>query len=144
MHGREQVLWMSARCGAARCVFAQGGRPAACFRNISSAAKRRPGSLFFVSALRAPAPAPRLAQTLGLRSAAHFLFFLAAPLRLRVLVRLLPSSILREKVPRFARKSGSGRARRGSMPIFFANVARPSPVLLGAKLPGRTAPGTRG
>src|SRR5260370_28194930 len=49
----SRFLWMSALAAARRdAVSSLAGRPAACFRSISSAAKRGPPLCFSVSALR--------------------------------------------------------------------------------------------
>src|SRR5260221_7140399 len=119
----SKFLWMSALAAARRdAVSSPGGRLAACFRSISSAAERRPWFCFSASALRF---ASSSACAWRSRSASPLRRTSSSSLRRRSAsacsYAFCSSSILREKASRPARKSGAGApgpdGLRGSLAI---------------------------
>src|SRR5437773_1286822 len=123
----SRFLWISALAAARRdAVSSPAGRLAACFRSMSSAAKRRPPPCFSASALRcACTSAWRTRSASALRRASSSsLRRRSASSRSRA---FCSSSILREKVSRPARKSGAGapgpEGLRGSLAIHCLHKA---------------------
>src|SRR6267154_652888 len=143
----SRFLWMSAFAWARRdAVSSPGGRLAACFRSMSSAAKRRPSFCFSASALRCACNcAWRSRSASALRRASS-----SSRRRRSASARscaFCSSSILREKASRPARMSGAGApgtdgdAGAGVMPSRAAVPGAPRPArfcgLLQLAKPGR-------
>src|SRR5881396_44638 len=136
----SRFLWMSALAAARRdAVSSPAGRLAACFRSMSSAAKRRPSPCFSASALRCAWACTSAWRT---RSASALRRASSSSLRRRSAsarsCALCSSSILREKASRPARKSGAGAPGPDGLRGSLAIHCLPKADFPGGPLPGTT------